>query len=54
LKTQHENAIVDMRDASPAGNSGGALSRISSVAHDGRLVLWDLTSLDVQLDLLHL
>ena len=53
LWTQHENAIIDMRDASPAGTHA-PLCRMSSVALDGRLVFWDLAAVDVQLSALHL
>ena len=48
LWTKHENAIIDIRDMSPAG-SVGALRKISTCALDGRLVMWDLTTIDVQL-----
>jgi len=48
LWTCHENAIVDMHDASPAGSVGN-LKRISTTALDGRLTFWDLTGSDLSL-----
>jgi actin related protein 2/3 complex, subunit 1A/1B len=53
LWTQHENAITDIQDASPAG-SVGPLKKISTSALDGRLVIWDLSTIDISLASLHL
>ena len=53
LWTKHENVITCIRDTSPAGNVG-PLRKISTSALDGRIVFWDLATLDVQLNALHL
>jgi hypothetical protein len=57
LWTLHENAIIDMHDASPTTpgtSSSGQLKRISTVALDGRLSFWDLSTLSSALSSMHL
>jgi actin related protein 2/3 complex, subunit 1A/1B len=53
LWTKHENTITAMSDASPAGTVG-PMRKLCTSSLDGRLVTWDLTTIDVQLASLHL
>lgn len=48
LKTRHERAITTMQIASAPSASGGVTS-ISTTSLDGRLVVWDLPSLDINM-----
>jgi len=43
LKTLHQNCITDVR---VMAQSGGAVTKLSSVGLDGRLVVWDVPSAD--------
>lgn len=52
LKTRHERAITSLRDASPAGSSSsstGSITTISTSSLDGKLILWDLPALEINM-----
>lgn len=52
LKTLHERPITLLQDASLPGtgsNAGRGISRISTSSLDGKLVIWDLPSLDISM-----
>jgi hypothetical protein len=49
LRTVHERAITLLQDASPRGGKKAGVTRISSSSLDGRLVEWDLPSLDIDM-----
>lgn len=52
LKTCHENAITNLHDASPSStgaNTSNIISTISTSSLDGRLVIWHLPSLDINM-----
>ena len=47
LKTLHERAITLIQDASPAAGRG--VTAISTSSLDGRLIVWDLPSLEIDM-----
>jgi actin related protein 2/3 complex, subunit 1A/1B len=51
LKTKHERLITHVRNA---GARNGAISMVSTTGLDGKLVLWNLASLDVNFSKLSL
>ena len=49
LRTVHERAITLIQDATLPGQKSGCISRISTSSLDGRLVVWDLPALDIDM-----
>jgi hypothetical protein len=50
LRTVHERAITVLQDATLPGTAKpGKVLRVSSSSLDGRLVVWDLPSLDIDM-----
>lgn len=47
LKTKHERAITSLRDATTGGNNG-KITHLSSTGLDGKLVIWNLPSIELQ------
>lgn len=45
LKTKHERAITSLRDATP---NGGKITHVSTTGLDGKLIVWNLPSIEVQ------
>jgi hypothetical protein len=50
LKTQHENMVTGLSIA----NTGNSVSRISTTSFDGKLVIWQLSDLSLDLAALRL
>lgn len=51
LRTVHERAVTLLQDATPPGaaSKAGTVTRVSSSSLDGRLVVWDLPALDIDM-----
>ena len=49
LKTRHERTITLLRDATPGGSSGGSVQVVSSSSLDGKLILWTLPKLEIDM-----
>jgi len=49
LKTLHERAITVIQDASPKGTKPGTVTAISTTSLDGKLIVWDLPNLEMDL-----
>lgn len=47
LKTKHERAITVLRNATP--NSSGTVSTVSTSSLDGKLILWNLPGLEIDM-----